>query len=124
MNHHLLKMAAYWLRPIFWGSGLFMLLRGHNEPGGGFVGGLLVSLSYVMAYFRKEEKDVPPRILGQSSEFWLFMGLLIAWLSVIIGAVGGEAFMKGLWWGGLWLPIVGDTKIGTPFLFDTGVFFV
>jgi multicomponent Na+:H+ antiporter subunit B len=52
-------------------------------------------------------------------------GLLLALSSGFLGFItSGTPYMTSSWQGELWLPIVGNTKFGTPFYFDTGVFLV
>jgi multicomponent Na+:H+ antiporter subunit B len=97
----------------------FLLLRGHNQPGGGFVGGLVVSASFVLygiafgvAAARRALPVDPSRLLG--------VGLLVALTSAVPAVVLGQPFMTALWttigFGGAVL------HVGTPLVFDVGVF--
>ena len=102
---------------------LFLLLRGHNLPGGGFVGGLIAAagfILYAMAF------DVPAsrQKLRWPPERFLGLGLLIAAGSGWIGPILQESFFKGVWFGRIDLPGMGKTAIGTPFFFDIGVYLV
>lgn len=125
INYHLLKAGMKWIVPFFQLMGLFLLLRGHNEPGGGFIGGLIVGASFVMKYLREESTPSTFKIWGISSAAWIGIGLLISFFSGFVGTlIDGVSFMTGVWQGELWLPIVGNSKFGTPFYFDIGVFFV
>lgn len=47
MNSRILNIAQKYLKILFVVFGVLILLRGHNYPGGGFIGGLLASLAYV-----------------------------------------------------------------------------
>lgn len=84
--------------------GIFFLLRGHNFPGGGFIGGLLFSLALFirMLFYAK----TPHSIL------MTLTGLMLAYLSALIPGFFGEFFEAR--------PLLG---IYSPILFDTGVFF-
>jgi len=99
---------------------IFLLYRGHNEPGGGFVGGLVAAGAfalYAMAY------DVPgaKRLLRIEPRSLIGVGLLFAVGSGIIGIVMGAPFLTGKWTTED-LPLLG--KVGTPLLFDIGVYLV
>jgi multicomponent Na+:H+ antiporter subunit B len=114
----ILSTATRILLPLLLLYSIFLLLRGHNEPGGGFVGGLVAAtgfalhaLSYGVAATR-HKMHVDPRVL-------VAWGLVIAIGSGCISVFAGRPFMTGLWAGDR-LPIVGS--LGTPLLFDTGVY--
>jgi len=99
---------------------IFLLLRGHNDPGGGFAGGLVAAAAfslYVIAHSVDEARDVlhvQPRTL-------IFLGLLVALSSALIPTLTGLPFMTGVW-SDQALPVIG--KVGTPLLFDIGVYLV
>ncbi len=97
--------ATRYLFPLLLLLSLFLLLRGHNEPGGGFVGGFGVEQARQMLH-------VDPRVL-------IGVGLLIAATSGVLGLLKGAPFLTGLWLPNP-VPILG--KLGTPFLFDVGVY--
>lgn len=116
----ILSTAVRYMFPLLLLFSVFLLLRGHNEPGGGFVGGLVAAAAfsfYAIAY------GVPAarRTLGMDPSILISVGLLIAISSGLLGMLTGQPFMTSLWWE-LTLPILG--KIGTPFLFDAGVYLV
>lgn len=97
---------------------IFILFRGHNEPGGGFVGGLVAAAAitlYTLAWGVKKAEEmfrVQPQIV-------IATGLLLALLAGFPGWFVGGEFMQGVW-PGLVLPVIG--KVGTPVIFDTGVY--
>jgi len=125
MNHHLIKAAAKWLVPFFWMAGIFMLFRGHNEPGGGFIGGLIVGAAMVMSYIKVKRRPDQFKVLGTAPSTIIGLGLLLALSSGFLSFIqSGAPYMTSSWQGELWLPILGNTKFGTPFYFDTGVFLV
>ncbi len=98
-----------------------VLLRGHNEPGGGFVGGLLFAAAlslHALAFSTREAQS----LLRVSPKTLLGSGLLIATLSSVPPILVGESFFKGMWFN-LNVPGFEDAiKIGTPVLFDIGVY--
>lgn len=118
MNSLILSVAGRYLLPLLLLFSLFVLLRGHNEPGGGFVGGLVASSAlalYALAY------DVPTarRLLRLEPRVWIALGLALAGVSGFGGLLTGRPFFAPLW-GVQDLPILG--KPGTPLLFDIGVY--
>jgi len=95
--------------------------RGHHVPGGGFIGGLvgasaflLLALGQGSAAARKAMRIEPLALL------WLGVG--IALFSLILGFVAGAEGFKGLWWPEFYVPVLGKVHLGTPMLFDLGVF--
>lgn len=124
MNHHLLKAATKWLVPFFHCMGIFMLIRGHNDPGGGFIGGLVMGAGFVMQYMKIEGNPSKFKVGGFYPFTWIGCGLIVAICSGLIATLHHEPYMKGIWQGQIWLPVVGLTKFGTPFYFDIGVFLV
>jgi multicomponent Na+:H+ antiporter subunit B len=120
MRSLILQTATRSLLPLLLLFSLFILLRGHNEPGGGFIGGLLAAggLSlYMLAYDARtvlEHMRVHPRTL-------LGMGLLVAALSACLAMFTGGSFMTGFWGT---RPVPGIGKVSTVLLFDIGVYLV
>jgi multicomponent Na+:H+ antiporter subunit B len=92
---------------------VFLLLRGHNEPGGGFVGGLVASAAfalYAIAFGVQRARQAllvnPLTLLGG--------GLLVALVSGLPASLRGQPYLTAVW------PF-GPLPIGTPVLFDVGV---
>jgi multicomponent Na+:H+ antiporter subunit B len=95
---------------------VFLLWRGHNEPGGGFVGGLVAASAfslYLMAFGANRAR----RALGIQPLTLLGVGLLVALSSSVPAAVRGQPFLTAQW-------LLDPIALGTPMLFDIGVFFV
>jgi multicomponent Na+:H+ antiporter subunit A len=114
----ILSTATRYLLPLLLLFSVFLLIRGHNEPGGGFVGGLvaaaafaLYAIAYGVATARQILPIAPGRLIG--------LGLLLAVGSGILALVAGQPFLTGLWHPQP-VPVLG--KIGTPLLFDVGVY--
>lgn len=106
--------------PLLLAFSLFMLLRGHNEPGGGFIGGLLAVTAfalYALAFDARRARAllrVSPRTLTA-------LGLLLAVGSGGLAWLVGQPFMRGLW---LPAELPAELKLGTVLLFDIGVYLV
>jgi multicomponent Na+:H+ antiporter subunit B len=97
---------------------IFLLLRGHNEVGGGFVGGL-VAASALMLYAISTSPSALWKLLPLDPRIIAAIGLLISLFSGFIPLFYEKPFMTGMWIETS-LPVVG--KIGTPTLFDLGVY--
>ncbi|MGD9419922.1 MAG: MnhB domain-containing protein [Verrucomicrobiota bacterium JB025] len=120
MNSLLLRIAARYLSWPLLVVSLWLLYRGHNLPGGGFIGGLLAASAFML--YELSGYGRPQRgFFSISPFFFMPVGLGVAVLSALPGLLGG-AFMKGLWLPGFELPLLGKVHLGTPLLFDIGVY--
>ena len=119
MTSSILQTAARLLMPLLLLFAVFLLLRGHNQPGGGFVGGLVVAASFVL-YSIAFGVDAARRALLVRPSTLLGVGLLVALVSGLPAVVVGRAFMTAMWT----TIAVGSTAldVGTPLIFDIGVF--
>jgi multisubunit Na+/H+ antiporter MnhB subunit len=119
MRSSILQTATRFLMPLLLLFALFLLWRGHNEPGGGFVGGLVVAASFVL-YVMANGVNAGRRALLVEPATLLGGGLLIALMSGMPAAVFGRPFMSALW------TRIGvgsaGIDVGTPLVFDVGVF--
>lgn len=123
MNSVILQTAARVLLPLMLALSAVALLRGHNEPGGGFVGGLLAASGFALYALAFRVEDAR-RLLRLSPHSLIGVGLLIAILSGTPAVVSGSPFMEARW---VSVQIPGfDTplKLGTPLVFDVGVYLV
>jgi multicomponent Na+:H+ antiporter subunit A len=116
LSSAIFRTAARLLMPLLLLFALFLMLRGHNEPGGGFVGGLVAAAAfslYAIAF------GVPnaTRALPVSPLTLLGAGLLVAVASGIPAALRGQPFLTAVW-------MLDPVTLGTPLLFDLGVFLV
>ncbi len=116
----LLSAAARYLMPLMLVFSVFLLIRGHNEVGGGFVGGL-VATSALMLYAIALSPAALRKLLPVEPHLLVSAGLISALVSGLIPMLAGKPFMTGLW---LKYPIPVIGKVGTPLLFDTGVYLV
>ncbi|WP_022834535.1 Na+/H+ antiporter subunit B [Salisaeta longa] len=116
------RVAARLLVPLLLLFSVFMLLRGHSYPGGGFVGGLVASSAFVM-YALAAGVTTARKLLGFEPQSLLGVGLSCAVGAGLIGLFSGTAFMTSLWLK-VHLPLLGLVKLGTTLLFDIGVMLV
>ena len=119
MKSLILATAIRYLLPLMLLFSIFVLLRGHNDPGGGFVGGLIASAAFAL-YAIAEGVDAARHLLRITPHTLIAMGLATAVLSAIVAPIiSDKPFMTGLW-SDITLPAIG--KLGTPLFFDLGVF--
>jgi multicomponent Na+:H+ antiporter subunit B len=119
MTSLILRTATRFLMPLLLLFALFLLFRGHNEPGGGFVGGLVVAAAFVL-YAIAYGADAGRRALLVDPSTLLGTGLLVALGSGIPAVLRGRPFLTAIWTKVGLEPAVFD--VGTPLVFDVGVF--
>ncbi len=120
MKPVILSATARFLLPILFMFSLFLLVRGHNLPGGGFVGGLVAAAAFVL-YAVAHDVEEALRMLRVNTITLLGVGLLLALGSATLSLFQGSPFMTGLWMD-RHVPVLG--KLGTPVVFDIGVYLV
>ena len=119
MNSAILQIASKYVRTLMVILAVLILLRGHNLPGGGFIGGLLAELSIAFKGFAFTPDKVREEIRWKPRGYMAF-GLFLILLSTLPGWFSGKGLMTGIW---VTIPLTSGFKFGTPFLFDIGVFF-
>ena len=115
----ILLAATRVLMPLLLLYAAFLLWRGHNAPGGGFVGGLVAAAAFVL-YSLTAGVAAGRRALGIDPSTLLSSGLAVALCSGIPGLLAGRPFMTALWTE-LHIGTL-EVALGTPLLFDVGVF--
>ena len=100
---------------------VFVLLRGHNEPGGGFIGGLIAAAA-IAVYGMASGPDMVRKAIRLPPLSYAGIGVLLAAASGLLSLFVGAPFLTGLWTNFR----VGEAEIAlsTPMLFDIGVFLV
>jgi multicomponent Na+:H+ antiporter subunit B len=114
------RTAAGFLLPLLLLFSLFILLRGHYQPGGGFVGGIIAAIAFVLHAFAFGLKNTR-KLLRVTPMAFMPAGLALAVFSAILPLFQGLPVMTGLWLNEP-LPVVG--LIGSALLFDIGVYLV
>lgn len=115
-----LRSAVRVLFPLLLLFSAFLLLRGHNEPGGGFVGGLVAAMAFALVLV-SEGPAAARRVLRADPRTLIALGLAVATASGLPPLLQGRPFLSGLW---LPLPLPAVGKLGSPVVFDIGVFAV
>lgn len=114
----ILRTVAKVMLPVLLLVSLFMLVRGHNLPGGGFIGGLLASAAIILQIVALGPDRARAIIPVNYLELAAF-GVAFAAVWGLLGLFAGDPYMQAFW---IAQPLPGIGKIGTPFLFDIGVY--
>ena len=123
MNSVILIAGTRYLAGLLLIFSIYMLLRGHNEPGGGFIGGLIGSTGFVLFAIACGTADAR-RALRIAPQTLAMAGLGIALLAGLISVIIGDPFFTGQW---LFLGASDSEKglpISTVLAFDIGVYLV
>ncbi|MCW8334430.1 Na+/H+ antiporter subunit B [Vibrio sp. SCSIO 43135] len=119
----ILQVIARFLLPMLLLYSVFLLLRGHDEPGGGFIAGLVASSAFALHLFAFDAKQTR-KLIGIDSSYLMGGGLLISMMSGFVGVIkSGSPFLSAVWWY-VQVPGLGELKISTPLIFDIGVYLV
>lgn len=120
MKSTILKTAATYMLPILLLFSVFILLRGHYHPGGGFVGGLIAAIAFVLHGFTHGTENTLKLMRRHPAEL-IPVGLTLAALSMFAPLLLGLPVMTGLWFDEP-IPVIG--MIGSALFFDLGVYLV
>ena len=116
----MLVVATRLILPISPTVGLFIFLRGHNEPGGGFVAGLIVAISLLMQYmasgfaWAQEKQRVPFHAMIGAGVVVAAATGMGAWLWGVPFLTSNYTYVK--------LPLLEEFELATAMAFDLGVF--
>jgi multicomponent Na+:H+ antiporter subunit B len=121
MNTLIFRTVAPFITALMLLFSVFILLRGHNEPGGGFIGGLIAASAlaiYGIAFgvdaVRRAIRFHPLAIAG--------FGLLLSCIAGLLSIFFAVPFMTGLW---VYPALLGvEVPLSSVMLFDLGVYFV
>jgi multicomponent Na+:H+ antiporter subunit B len=116
----ILKTATNYLIPLLLIFSIFVLLRGHYLSGGGFVGGLIASIAFVLHSFAHSTKETLS-LFRFSPKTLIPIGLTISLISAFLPIFLGQPFLTGIWLENK-LAVIGS--IGTALFFDIGVYTV
>jgi multicomponent K+:H+ antiporter subunit A len=99
---------------------VYFLLRGHNEPGGGFVGGLIFATAVILQYMVGGVYWVESRS-RLNPQNWIGIGLLFAGTAAVSAWLAYKPFLAALAWD-VALPLIGHVHLSSVLLFDLGVY--
>lgn len=115
----ILRTAALIILPLQLVFSVFLLLRGHDEPGGGFIGGLVASGAFSLYLFAFGIKALN-RLFFISPKDILAVGLLLGLLATLPALLFGKPFFSALWFE---FYLTGTlVKLSTVLVFDVGVY--
>lgn len=117
MNTLIFRTVAPLLTVVMLVFSVFVLLRGHNEPGGGFIGGLIAAAA-IAIYGIAMGPAAAQRALRVEPMALAGMGLGLAVLAGMLSLPFDLPFLSGLW--GEWFGVT----VSTPLVFDIGVYLV
>jgi multicomponent Na+:H+ antiporter subunit B len=120
MKSYIIQLVATRLLPVTFILSLLVFYRGHNEPGGGFIGGLMAAAGFVF-YAMAFDTAGAEKKLRVSPLMLIVAGLSFAFISTLPSLLAGNPFFTGEWIS-LSIPLLGKLKLGTPLLFDLGVY--
>lgn len=119
-NDVILRTAAKVLVFIILAFSAHLFLAGHNDPGGGFIGGLITSSALVLLAIAFDLKTLR-RIVPIDFRIVTALGLLIAVLTGVGSFVFEQPFLSHTF-AYKELPFLGKTELATAVLFDLGVY--
>lgn len=115
-------VISRWLLPVAFVVAFHLLMRGHNEPGGGFVAGLVVAVAFIMQYLVLGTHWVEARARLLPLR-WIGTGLLLAAITGLGALAVGHPFLT-THTAHVTLPMVGEVHLPSATFFDIGVFAV
>ena len=122
MRNIILEKIAKIVLPGMIMAAIFLLFRGNNNPGGGFMSGLIESVGFVFYEIVYETKSVK-KMLYFSSIQWMGIGLLLVLFSAIFSLFLNRELLTGIW-PATKIPFFDTIIPSTPIVFDMGVFLV
>ena len=121
MQTIIFRTIAPYLAALMMLFSIFVLLRGHNEPGGGFIGGLIAASALAIYGIANGVAPVRRAIYFHPMSLSAF-GLLLATLSGLPSLLASVPFLTGLW---VYPTLFGtEIPLSTPLFFDIGVYCV
>ncbi|NDW03761.1 Na(+)/H(+) antiporter subunit B [Jiella pacifica] len=121
MRTVIFRFTAPYLTALMVLFSIFVLLRGHNDPGGGFIGGLIAASAFAIY-------GIACGVVAVRRALWFHpmaisgAGLFFAVVAGLFSLFAGTGFMTGLWI----FPVFfgNEVALSTPLLFDIGVYLV
>ncbi|PLX95399.1 MAG: monovalent cation/H+ antiporter subunit A [Desulfuromonas sp.] len=102
---------------------VYIFLRGHNLPGGGFIAGLVTAIALILQYLTNGVVWTKKRLPAAQTHPLIAWGLLVAMLTGLGSWLFGRPFLTSAF--GHWsLPLVGEFELASAMAFDLGVYLV
>jgi multicomponent K+:H+ antiporter subunit A len=122
----LLRVAAALVLPVALVFAVYIFMRGHNLPGGGFIAGLITAVALVLQFMSMGQAQAESLLRGQGGRRfvkWIGAGIGIAGLTGLGAFLFGRPFLTSAH-GHPYVPLLGDLPFASAALFDLGVYFV
>ena len=101
---------------------VYLLFRGHNLPGGGFVAGLMTAAAIILQYVASERRSIEDNS-PMRPEGLIALGLAFAVLTGIGSMLFSYPFLTSTF-AHVHVPVLGDVELTSALFFDLGVYFV
>ena len=118
----LTELVNRWLTKVATLVAIYMTFRGHNAPGGGFAGGLVLGAAFVLQFLAGQQPTIRRRPIRQPAAL-LGAGLLLSLGTTAAPLLVGAAALESHIWL-LELPLIGSVKLVSSTFFDIGVLLV
>lgn len=120
----MLRITASWILPIALVVSLYIFLRGHNLPGGGFIAGLITAMALIIQYIALGQDQTEQMLKAKSGrlyEIWIGVGLSVAGLTGLAAWFWGRPFLTSAH---IYVnpPLIGELHLASAALFDVGVY--
>lgn len=120
----MLRITASWVLPLALVVSVYIFLRGHNYPGGGFIAGLITSMALIIQYIVLGQDQAEQMIKAKSGrlyEVWIGSGLTIAGLTGIAAWYWARPFLTSAH---IYVepPLLGKMHLASAAAFDLGVY--
>ena len=120
LDKTILRTSTNYLLPLLILFSIFLLIRGHYLPGGGFVGGLVASIAFVLHSFAYSPAQTL-KMFSIKPFFVIPTGLMMCFFSGLLPTLAGYPFMSGVWFAD---NVVAIGSFGSALIFDLGVYMV
>lgn len=122
MHSSVLQVADRWLFRVMLVVSLYYTMRGHNAPGGGFIGGLIASAAFMLHFLAGGQRfDRLSGVISPETVIGVGLAASLATAAAPI-VVGGVLLESHIWL--LDVPVVGEVKLVSSLFFDLGVYLV
>lgn len=119
MTSLIFRTASNYLLVITLVFSVWVLFRGHNAPGGGFIGGLIAASGFAL-YLLAKGVNALRQVIKINLNLLLALGLMLVLFSGLFALFVGQSFLTGVWINLKWIHV----QIGSPILFDVGIYLV
>jgi multisubunit Na+/H+ antiporter MnhB subunit len=121
MESFILRVATKMLVGLILVFAFYLLFRGHHAPGGGFAAALVAGTGFSL-FAITEGIQAVKQALRIGPRVCIAFGLLLAIAAGVPAVLAGQPFLTGVWWPAG--AVQGAVTVGTPVIFDIGVFLV